>query len=128
MGPAADGTLDEEFLTDRFRVTAPLHGTPVVYDRETGRRLRELERNDYLAYVTQAGEYVITEYVTSQGARYGLLLDENCETLARLPNLCDILPDGTLLFDDMRGNLRQSRIYSIQELLALAKNSKEELE
>ena len=128
MGPVPDGTLDEEFLTDRFRVTAPLHGTPVVYDRETGQQLRELEPNDYLAYVTQVGEYVITEYVTSQGTRYGLLLDENCETLARLPNLCDILPDGTLLFDDMRGNLRQSRIYSIQELLALAKNSKEETE
>ena len=127
-GPPPDRTLDEEFLTDRFRVAAPLHGTPVVYDRETGQRLRELERNDYLAYVTQAGEYVIAEYVNSQGERYGLLLDENCETLARLPNLCDILPDGTLLFDDMRGNLRQSRIYSIQELLALANVSEEESE
>ena len=28
--------------------------------------------------------------------------------------------DGTLVFDDMRGNLRQSRVYSLQELLALA--------
>lgn len=127
-GPPPDRTLDEEFLTDRLRISAPLHGTPVAYDRETGERLRELERNDYLAYVTQVGEYVITEYIISQGMRYGLLLDENCETLACLPNLCDILPDGTLLFDDMRGNLRQSRIYSMQELIALAKNSKEELE
>lgn len=125
-GPPPDRTLDEEFLTDRFRIAAPLHGTPTVYDRETGEQLRELEKNDYLAYVTQTEECVITEYVTSQGERYGLLLDENCETLARLPNLCDILPDGTLLFDDMRGNLRQSRIYSVQELLALAENSKEE--
>jgi len=40
--------------------------------------------------------------------------------LAKFPGLCDVLEDGTLVFDDMRGNLRQSRIYSIQELIALA--------
>ena len=68
------------------------------------------------------GEYVVTEYVTSQGGRYGLLLDKHCETLARLPDLCDILPDGTLVFDDMRGTLRESRIYSIEELRSLAQN------
>ena len=62
---------------------------------------------------------VITEYVTAGGERYGLLLNEQWETVADLPGLCDILPDGTLVFDDMRGNLRQSRIYSTQELIAL---------
>ena len=59
--------------------------------------------------------------MTAQGERYGLLLNEDLEALAKLPNLCDITGDGVLIFDDMRGNLRQSRIYSIQELLALAK-------
>lgn len=122
MGPPPDRTLDEEFLTDRLQITAPLHGTPVAYDRESGERIRELEREDYLAYVTQVENYVITEYITSQGERYGLLLNEDCETLARLPDLCDILPDSTLVFDDMKGNLRQSRIYSKQELMDLAKN------
>ena len=71
--------------------------------------------------MTQAGEYILTEYVSSQGERFGLLLDENCETLARLPNLCDIV-DGTLVFDYPTGNLRQCRIYSLQELLALAES------
>jgi len=83
--------------------------------------LRELEADDYLTYVTETGEYIITEYISSQTReRYGLLLNQDLETLARLPALCDVLEDGTLIFDDQKGNLRQCRIYSPQELLALA--------
>ena len=127
QGPVPDGTLYEEFLTDRLKITSPLHGTPAAYDRETGELIRKLEPNAYLTYVTQVGSYVVTEYISAQGERYGLLLDENCETLAELPELCDILPDGTLVFDDMMGTLRTSRIYSLQELLTLAEtNMKEE--
>lgn len=121
-GEKPDGTLDEEFLTDRFRVTAPLHGAPAVYDRESGKLIRQLEDEDYMTYVTQVGDGLVAQYITAQGRRYGLLLDENCDTLADLPGLCDVLADGTLVFDDTRGDLRQSRIYSIQELLALAAN------
>lgn len=121
-GDAPDASLEEEFTTDHLRITSPLHGTPAAYDRETGKLMRELEADAYLTYVTQVGDNVVTEYISAQGDRYGLLLDENCETLAELPNLCDILADGTLVFDDMRGNLRQSRIYSIQELMALGKS------
>ena len=108
-------------MTTRLRVERPLHGTPAAYDRETGRLIRELEADDYLAYVTEVGEYIITEYVSSQTReRYGILLNQELETLARLPALCDVLEDGTLIFDDQKGNLRQCRIYSPQELLALA--------
>ena len=121
-GEVPDATLYEEFFTDRLRITSPLHGTPAAYDRETGELVRELEPDAYLTYVTQVGDYVITEYISAQGERYGLLLDKNCETLADLPGLCDITADGTLVFDDMMGNLRVSRIYSIQELIALANN------
>ena len=46
-------------------------------------------------------------------------------SLARLPKLCDIV-DGTLVFDYSSGNLRQSRIYSTRELIALAEQYKEE--
>jgi hypothetical protein len=119
MGDAPDGTLTEEFETDHWKITAPLHGAASVYDRDTGELLWELQGEDYLTYVTQVGDYVITEYTTALGARYGLLLNEAGETLAELPNLCDILEDGTLVFDDTRGNLRESRIYSIQALQAL---------
>ena len=121
QGEVPNRSLYEEFETDKFRIERPLHGTPAVYDKATGEEVGSLESDAYLTYVTQVGEYIITEYMTTQGGRYGLLLNDNLEILARLPNLCDITPDGRLLFDDMRGNLRQCRIYSLQELYALAK-------
>lgn len=114
--------LTEEFTTDTLRVESPLHGTPVVYDMKSGKELYLLESADYLTYVTQVEDQLLTEYTTAQGERYGLLLDSSGSVIADIPELCDILPDGTLVFDDMRGNLRRSRIYSMQELLALAKN------
>lgn len=114
--------LTEEFTTDTLRVESPLHGTPVVYDMKSGKELYLLESDDYLTYVTQVEDQLLTEYTTAQGERYGLLLDSSGSVIADIPELCDILPDGTLVFDDMRGNLRRSRIYSMQELLALAKN------
>lgn len=121
QGNVPDDTLYEEFFTEHWKITAPLHGAPAVYDKETDVLLCELEQEGYLTYVTQVGDGVVTEYITADGERYGLLLNEACETVAYLPNLCDITADGILLFDDLSGNLRQSRIYSIQELLALAK-------
>lgn len=123
QGAPPDGTLYEEFLTDHLKITAPLHETPKAYDRENGELIRELEKDDYLAYVTQLDGSILTEYVTAQGERYGLLLNEDCEILAKLPDLCDVTSDGRLVFDDLRGSLRQSRIYSLQELLALAEKS-----
>ena len=94
---------------------------PAVYDRATGERIGQLKPEDYLTYVTEVGEYVMTEYVSSQtGERYGLLLNENLEILAELPELCDVLADGRLVFDDGKGNLRQSQMYSVEELLELA--------
>ena len=116
-----DKSLDEEFQTSRLRIVAPLHDSATIYAQESGKVIRRMETEDSVTYVTETGDYVIVEYITSQGERYGLLLNEACETLARLPGLCDILPDGTLVFDDMRGNLRQSRIYSKQDLIDLAK-------
>ena len=117
-----DKSLDEEFQTSRLRIVAPLHDSATIYAQESGKVIRRMETEDSVTYVTETGDYVVVEYITSQGERYGLLLNEACETLARLPGLCDILPDGTLVFDDMRGNLRQSRIYSKQDLIDLAKN------
>lgn len=119
MGDTPDGTAYDEYFTDNWRITSPLHGAPEVYDRASGKQLFTLESEDYLTYVTQVRNYVITEYITDRKNRYGLLLNEDGQTLAELPGLCDILPDGTLIFDDTLGNLRQSRIYSTQELMAL---------
>lgn len=110
--------LHEEFYTNRYRIASTLHGAPEVYDIESGRLLAVLEKDSYLTYVTEVGEYLVTEYISAAGERYGLLLDRELETLAYLPNLCDIV-DDTLIFDDQSGNLRQCRLYSLQELVAL---------
>lgn len=122
QGERPDGSFLEEFYTDKLKIVSPLHGTPAAYDRESGALVRELEPDAFLTYVTQVGTDVVTEYISAQGDRYGLLLNHDCETLADLPDLCDVTADGRLIFDDMRGNLRQSRIYSLQELLALGES------
>lgn len=114
-----DETLYEEFMTDDYRIASSLHEAPKVYDSISGKFIKELETDAYLTYVTQAGEYIITEYVTAEGERYGLLLNGRLEKLAYLPGLTDYW-DGKLIFDYGSGSLRQSRIYSLQELMEIA--------
>lgn len=114
--PSAD--LYEEFYTDNYKFASSLHGAPKVYDIKTGQQVDVLEADSYLTYVTQVGEYIITEYISAAGERYGLLLNDRLETLAFLPWLCDIA-DGMLVFDYGSGNLRQCRLYSLQELMNL---------
>lgn len=113
------GDLEEDFYTDDYWIHTVPHEAPKVYDLETGDYLFDLNKEDGLTYVTQVGEYIITEYISTQGDRYGLLLNENCETLARLPYLCDIV-DHNLIFDCPSGDIRTSKIYSLEELLELA--------
>lgn len=117
-GAAPEKDLYEEFVTERYRVASSLHSAPVVYDLGTGKQVAVLEEDGYLTYVSQAGEYLITEYIATSGERYGLLLDEHMEKLAYLPGLCDIEGEN-LIFDCGSGNLRQCRLYSLQELIAL---------
>lgn len=112
-------SLDEEFYTDSYRIKSPLHGVPTVYDIESGKQICQLEGDAYLTYVTQSGNYLVTQYVTADGECYGQLLNEKCEILADLPYLCDVIEDR-LIFDYPTGNLRATRIYNINELIALA--------
>ena len=115
--------LEEEFSTEKYRFVSELHSAPKVYDKQSGKFVKELEKDDFLAYVTEVGEYILTEYVRADGERYGLLLDQNLEILADLPDLCDIhIPDETIYFDYKNGELRQCHLYSIQELIDLGKN------
>lgn len=131
---AADGTilseeqkdapgkdLYEEFYTEDYRVASSLHAAPVVYDVASGRELATLEEEGYLTYVTQLGDMLVTEYISTEGDRYGLLLNSDFEVLARLPGLCDVW-NGSFIFDYESGNLRQCRLYSIQELIVLGQN------
>lgn len=117
-GEAPQKDLYEEFVTAHYRVTSSLHETPVVYNLDTGRQVAVLEEDGYLTYVSQFEDGLITEYIATSGERYGLLLDEHMEKLAYLPGLCDVVGD-MLVFDCGSGNLRQCRLYSIQELIAL---------
>lgn len=116
-----DRSLEEEFLTSRYRIVRGPLGTPEVSDRTSGEPVGQLQSEDTLIYMTETGEYLVAEFwADSSQERYGLLLNQDLEVLAKLPNLCDVTANGTLLFDDMAGNLRQSLIYSPEELLALA--------
>ena len=82
-----------------------------------------LEEDAYLTYLTQVENYISTEYISAAGERYGLLLNDNFEVLAYLPGLCDV-KEGMLVFDYESGNLRQCRLYSLGELLALGETLK----
>jgi len=118
--------LYEEFFTDHYRFASELHAAPKVYDIKSGDFVAELEKDAYLTYVTQIGNYIITEYVSAQGKRYGLLLDEKLQKLAYLPGLCDVVDENTLIFDYKSGNLRQCRLYSLQELIVFGESYKKE--
>lgn len=116
-----DMTLNEEFCTESFRIEAPLHGRPQVYDMETGQKLYELDEEAYLTYVTQVGDSVIVQYVNAEGECYGVLLNAEGEPLAELPYLCDIAGDE-LYFDYPSGDIRKSGIYDLDELLEIAES------
>ena len=121
MGPIPDLTLFEEFFTDTLRIESPLHGVPRVYNVTTGEFIRELEHDAFLTYVTQIGEYTLTEYITGDGYRFGLLLNIDLDTIAYLPYLSDFVGDY-LIFNYPTGNLRKSRIFNIHELIELAQH------
>lgn len=132
---AADGTLFEqdsqeppsedlyeEFLTDTLRIESTLHGTPTAYDRKTGREVAQLDPDAYLTYVTQVGDRIVVQYVTTTDDYYGKILDEQCRVLAELPDLCDVTQD-TLLFDYPGGHVRQCGIYDLDQLLQLGQEA-----
>lgn len=81
-----------------------------------------MEKDSYLTYVIPyvmlEGEFLITEYVSVVGKRYGFLLSQELENLVYLPGLCDIMA-GELMFDDGSGNLRKCLLYSIGELVEM---------
>ncbi len=115
---APDREMEEEFLTDQYRIVSRLHEAPAVYDRKSGTYVAGLEADASLTYVTQLDGMILTEYVSSKLERYGILLDENLQVLAKLPDVCDVYGD-TVVFDYGNGSIRSCRIYSLEELAAL---------
>jgi len=120
-----DTSLGEEFLTENLRIESPLDGAAIVYNIRTGDLVRELEKDAYLISVTQDGEHVVALYITASGDRFGLIHDgENCETLAYVPNLCDVIGARLIIDDRTTGTLRETRLYSVEELIEMAMQMK----
>ena len=70
--------------------------------------------------MTRTGEYIVTEYISADGKKYGILLDDKFQKIACLPELCDVWEDR-LVFDYGSGDLRQCSIYSLRELVEMGK-------
>ncbi len=117
---APDRSLLEDLWTENYHVVSALHEAPKVYDRDSEKLVGTLDEEDYLTYVTETKYGPVAEYVTADGVRYGYLLDQNLEKTAYLPNLCDVYGE-TALFDDGSGEIRSSKIYSLDELVQLAR-------
>lgn len=115
-----DRNLEEAFLTDQYRIVSRLHETPKVYSLDDGQYVGELEKDAELTYVTQLHGYIMTEYVSTQMERYGILLDESLHKIAYLPYLCDVYGD-TVVFDYHNGEIRSCNIYSLEQLEEMGK-------
>lgn len=114
-----DRSLYEEFYVNGLRIESPLHGAPTAYDEKTGKQVGTLSEDDYLTYISPAGENFVAQFITTDGYYYGQLLNADCEVLADLPYLCDVI-NNVLIFDYPTGNLRQSHIYDIEQLFTTA--------
>lgn len=112
--------LYEEFETDAYQIKSYLHSAAEVYDLQSGKLVGKLEEDSYLICVTELGKYILTEYINSEGEKYGLLVDQKLQTVAYLPNLCDVT-DAGLVFDYRDGTLRQCPLYSLKELTDIGK-------
>ena len=117
--PPPNDSLDEELETESFIVKAPLHGTPTVYDKETGKKIAELNGEDYLTYITETDKYVVAQYISAEGMYYGVLMNKAFEAIAKMPYLCDITED-TLVYDLPSGNIKISPVYELDELKKMA--------
>lgn len=113
-----DRDLYEEFYTDTLVIRSPLHGTPTAYNRKSGEIVRELETDAYLTYITQMNEYIIAQYIATDGHKFGVLMNDDCEKLAELPYLCDVY-DEDLYFDYPSGKVSKTHIYGLDELISI---------
>lgn len=113
------GGKAEAFFTANAVVISPVHGTPAAYSLKNGKKIRDLEKDAYLTYITSLDDYIVSQYIYAgiEGKKFGVLLDSNFRPVASLPSLCDI-SDRQLIFDYPQRVLRYSNVYSADELLA----------
>ena len=110
---------NREYLTDKYRLQI-IPGGIVIFDRTTGDNLGELDVDADVSFLSRTGDdLLIGCFVPEDGSRFALLLNKNFETLAELPDLCDLL-DGALFFDNGKGSIRKTPVYTLPELLDAA--------
>ncbi len=114
-----DKSIVDVFNTSMYYIESPLHGNPVVYSNNDKKVVKELVNEGYLTYVTEVGDKIVLQYITTDNFFYGLLLNEQLEVVAYMPYLCDVV-DGELIFDVPTGKVRKSQIYQIDELVQMA--------
>lgn len=112
----------EEFETSGHIIKSPLHGAPEIYEKESGQFVKKLRENDYLTYITEVGDKIIAQYISSAGGdAYGVIMNGDWEEIAMLPYLCDICGEE-LVFDLPGGVIKTSSIYGLTELREMAEN------
>lgn len=117
--------LDETFETEKYVFESSMHGATKVYTKEKHELVKALEDNAFVTYVTEMPDGYIVEYIDNSSARYGIYMDKNLEEIARLDGLCDITGDS-FIYDFYKGELRKTKIYSLEELISLAGQKLEE--
>lgn len=117
--------LVEEFCTNQYKIISSPHDTPKVYDRKSDKYITDLSSEDYLTYVTQVDDGIMVEYMSTEGKRYGLLLDKQFHVAGYFPDLCDIW-NGRVFFDYDSGNIKYNQLYSLQELVEIGKYKQKE--
>lgn len=116
---APDPSLEETFDTSTYHFVSKLHSPAEAYD-SFGNLVGTLEKDASLTYITESGPYIVAQYVAaSTGEKFGILMNQKLETLAKLPGLMDVM-DGKLIFDYGNGVLYQRPIYSLDELKTIA--------
>ena len=112
--------LFETFETEEYTFEAPLHGKIDVYSKKGHSFVKTIDEDAFLTYVTELPEGFVMEYVTTDGARYGLYLNKDLAPIAYLDGLCDI-SEGNFIFDFYQGELRKVKIYTLDELIRLGR-------
>lgn len=115
MGDPPNYDLEEWFDTDVYQFQSHIHGNTQVFLRESGAYVGDIEVPDYLTYVTQLDPWILLEFLSTDGSRYGLLYTETLELVGKLPNLCDT-KDGYFYFNEGKGKIKRTEGYDIEEL------------
>ncbi|MBQ6207456.1 MAG: hypothetical protein IJK52_10290 [Oscillospiraceae bacterium] len=113
-----------QFVTASYRIDQRL-GRVEIYDRNDTDASAPLWSDifkDDLVRASQTGDNLILS-MRDDRRQYSLMLNGNFETIAEIGCDCDAMPDGTLIFDAGRGNLRKGKVYTVDEMRTLAERN-----